>query len=190
MKKIFVALFLVFFAAAVAAEYCDIAPSPDCVCRDSSGTVIADFEFGSDWISTYCAGNGLEAQKRTTFELVKPDCVERVEVELHQLVPRDYCSKCDSPVTVSGWSPVSCVGNKTLYQRSVLAYYFNQGSWNVSFEKCEVGRFTEFNLDSNGPCGSPAGPPVLWLANNFLVIIAGAAVGIVALAFFVKLKRK
>lgn len=180
-------LFLLIAIAAAKAQtqstvYCDENPLvPDCICRSADGQIIEDYDYKSDWMSTYCAGNGMLQQKRTALQIEKPGCVERTEVMLYQLVPQDYCKKCPPPKIVSSWTPYGCAGARTIVQRQVLAYYYTP-----TVDECEIGRFVETKVETPGVCSTILGAPLLWVSSNWLVVLGIIVVAIIATIYAIK----
>ena len=196
-RKAILLFAIICLAASGMAAYCDEAPSEtDCQCRnilqkDASGNPIKwedtpDITVASNWMNLYCSNNGKLLQKRTAFEIIKPECQERFEIAQYQEAENAICKTCPAPKLISSWQATQCAGTKTVYQREAIAYYFLP---NVS--QCELGRFNEIKTEETGPCASAGGSIILTLTNNWLaIIIVIAVIAIAAIAIILKKHKR
>lgn len=178
-KAILVMLAVAFIAANASAAYCDIAPHlQDCVCRkitetDQLGNIIAfeeieDIYSTSEWFNLYCESSvGTMRQKRTAFQIIKPECIERFDFVEYKSVQNELCKSCPDPKLLGSWQARQCIGSKTVMEREIIAYYFLP---NVT--ECELGRFVELKIENTGICSAPGGSVLLGLTKNWIAITA------------------
>ena len=200
MKKAILLLFAVVFLASNAfAAYCDIVPQDqDCVCRqitetDQLGNVISfeeldDIVSGSAWINLYCeSSGGTMRQKRTGFEIIKPECVERFDFIEYQSVSNNLCRSCPDPKLIGGWKVRQCFGSKTVMEREVIAKLFTPEVNDC--EKEPYRHFIELKVEEDGICSAPGGSILLGLTQNWIAVTALMLFGFGAVIYII-LKRK
>lgn len=174
--------------------YCDEYPNlVDCTCRDAQEVVPI-----SEWFNMGCTGEAsMIMQQRAVLKVVKPECVDYFEVREYQDVFVNFCIQCPAPDLVGEWQTRMCIGEKTLAQREIIAYYFD-----ASVDECKKGNWLLLELRDGGPCASGSGevvipqsgelPPVeesltqeeldAFNSSSAIVISAGAIVVILAIA--------
>ena len=196
-KAILLTLAVVFLASNASAVYCDVAPQlQDCVCReitetDQLGNIIEfeeieDVVSSSAWINLYCESSvGTMRQKRTAFQIIKPECAERFDFVEYKSVQNDLCKSCPDPKLLGGWQARQCVGSKTVVERDVIAYYFLP-----DVTDCELGRFVELKIENEGVCSAPGGSILLRITKNWFVVTALMLFLIGAVIYIIIKRRK
>lgn len=100
----------------------------------------------TDWINLFCfnKANGVMIQERTRIEAKQPFCTEFIEFKEFRASNNDVCRHCPEPETIGQWQPISCINDKQIQKRSVIAYY---GEWNgIGAFTCEKKTMEQFQF--------------------------------------------
>lgn len=209
MKKLLLAIALVFMFSLVSAQFCessldsfkdargnflfsalrqagidpqkDISFTEPCECFGFQSTETAP------WRDKHCAEGGQQLQERKITAITKPDCSITFIKRETRLIPREECRKCEDPVEISDFRLVRCVGGEGLFENEVIAENFTP---NVDDCKREAFKDPEFRIEPlcQIPFVSNLVPIGVFIGDNLSLL--GGAVAVILVIILIYLARR
>jgi len=109
----------------------------------------ANSSFATNWVDVMCVSDGDMLQTRTSFQTIKPFCVETVEIPEQQNRYEVLCLFCEDAVEIGEWEEVGCNDGHPMMRRKLVGETFDE-----TVDKCIKVENAKFFTDETKSCGT------------------------------------